>query len=702
MNRFNITLDRPSGVYYAGEVITGSVTIDGRGEKCRSVLLECAGKARVHWHVGSGDNRTDYDGKKYYMESKRTLYGNFYKTTVLDNAGEDAFFGGAHGEGDMYIPCLPEEGTNGKEMKLIVRVCDYDWGKRDDNIGEVVIDARKLALSNEPITYDLTRNGKPEKGNVTLVANFIPTSALTPNPNEKKTSVTSEETLVLKVLRANGLRKADWIGKNDVYVQAWRAPGDLTMPPPVGKKLPEPDKKITLPNESMKWSFAFPTRADSPGSAVLRAGDSAYVAYYIKAEIDKKGWKNPSLKFPVTIIPTRPAPSPVLLAPASLQYEDQIKKMKMCCFACGEAGSVMLKFKVGRRAFAPGENVDLSGSAVLNNSTIPVTARIVLRQHIILSTTDKYERDTRVDHRIELGAKLVDPGVDAALDDLALTIPAVPPSFFGAKGSVAARREPLVYTYELSLQAKASSGHKVKIDIPILISALPPKAEAIEEASTSPSSVSLHEDAFGIQDNAILDDRPCTTVDPVTGLEDGTGQVVPASTGGGNIFEPDDLGSGQGVYHYQPQVVVFSSNTAENTPSAPAMEDSSAVDHAAAYNKLLEDMKMEYDARLTVDKWIKQYPSVASSLTPGEFAGVLKQILFSLEQATIARELTSGFKNNGRLTTEHINAALEACPYSKMEIVRVMAPYVSDPENKATVLEQLYSFEKEEAAKFFP
>lgn len=101
MNRFNITLDRPSGVYYAGEVITGSVTIDGRGEKCRSVLLTCAGKARVHWHTGSGDDRNDYDGKKYYMESKRTLYGNFYKTTVLDNAGEDAFFGGAHGEGDM-------------------------------------------------------------------------------------------------------------------------------------------------------------------------------------------------------------------------------------------------------------------------------------------------------------------------------------------------------------------------------------------------------------------------------------------------------------------------------------------------------------------------------------------------------------------------------------------------------------------------
>lgn len=101
MNKFSIKLDRPSATYYAGEVITGSVTIDCNGETCRSILLTCAGKARVHWHTGGGDNRNDYDGVKYFMENKRTLYGNFYKTTVLDNAGDHAYFGGAFGDGDM-------------------------------------------------------------------------------------------------------------------------------------------------------------------------------------------------------------------------------------------------------------------------------------------------------------------------------------------------------------------------------------------------------------------------------------------------------------------------------------------------------------------------------------------------------------------------------------------------------------------------
>ena len=45
----------------------------------------------------------------------------------------------------MYIPCLPTEGEHGGgAMRLIVPVCDYDWGKKDDNIGEIIIDAKNL------------------------------------------------------------------------------------------------------------------------------------------------------------------------------------------------------------------------------------------------------------------------------------------------------------------------------------------------------------------------------------------------------------------------------------------------------------------------------------------------------------------------------------------------------------------------------
>lgn len=160
-SKFQITLDRRSGVYYAGEVVTGTLTVNPQqNETCRSLQLEMIGKAKVHWHHGGGDNRTDYDGRKTFLYHQRTLIGNFFRTALLDEAGECAKFGDAVGDGDIYIPCLPNEGNG---MRIIVRVCDYDWGKRDDNLGEVVIDARDLASQNDAVTFDLTRNGKPEQ-----------------------------------------------------------------------------------------------------------------------------------------------------------------------------------------------------------------------------------------------------------------------------------------------------------------------------------------------------------------------------------------------------------------------------------------------------------------------------------------------------------------------------------------------------------
>ena len=39
---------------------------------------------------------------------------------------------------------------------------------------------------------------------------------------------------------------------------------------------------------------------------------------------------------------------------------------------------IKLKMSVARRAYAPGEAIDLTGSEVDNDSTIPVTVRVVL------------------------------------------------------------------------------------------------------------------------------------------------------------------------------------------------------------------------------------------------------------------------------------------------------------------------------------
>jgi hypothetical protein len=469
--------------------------------------------------------------------------------------------------------------------------------------------------------------------------------------------------------------------------------------------------KISLPNGPLTFRFAFPTREDSPGSAVLRCGDYAYIAYYIKAEIDKKGWRNPSLKLPITIIPSRPLPMPQLLSRFATQHQDEIKKMKFCCFACGNAGFVSIEMNVGRRAYAPGEIIDLQGSKVVNDSTIPVTMQLVLRQHIQLSTTGVYAFSTHGCERFHLAERETAPGTSFYLDELLnATIPAVPPSFFGAQGLASAKREPLTFTYDLSLQAKAKSGHKVKIDMPILVSALPPKPEAIAEASTSASTAANMLSPFEIQSFAVTDNAPCETVNIVTGLEDNQGVIVPSITGSTNLYDNTDYGSSVNSYSYQPQVVTFSStspgsstggidNNVNVTPTSTAAP-SVKIDHDKAYAVLLERMAVEYDTRLVVDKWIKEYPTAASNLTPQEFAGVLKKVLFSLEQPAVARELTNGMSKDV-MTTKHITAAMEACPYSKLELVRVMAPYARDPENKEDVLSSLYSFERNDAAKLF-
>ena len=35
--------------------------------KCRGLKIRLLGQSRIHWHSGSGDNRTDYDGRKVFQ-----------------------------------------------------------------------------------------------------------------------------------------------------------------------------------------------------------------------------------------------------------------------------------------------------------------------------------------------------------------------------------------------------------------------------------------------------------------------------------------------------------------------------------------------------------------------------------------------------------------------------------------------------------
>lgn len=605
-------------------------------------------------------------------------------------------------------------------MRLIIRVCDYDWGKRDDNLGEIVVDARDL-VGKDTVTFDLTRNGKPEKGTIKLAARFVPTSTISITPNtgggayagtnfgDGASGASSSETLVLKIISATGLRKGDWVGHNDVYVQAWRAPDSLSMPIPPGKKLPEPDKKITLPNESVTFPFAFPTRADSPGSAVLPCGDYAYVAYYVYAKVDKKLWKDPSLKVPIVIVPSRPVPLPRLLLPAEKNVVDEpIYSTKICCFTCGQAGMITIKLSLNRSAYAPGETVEMHGE-VVNDSSIPVEARVVLKQHIKLQTTGSWDVAHTGQQKFRLYTIECEAHSTRQLGDLPVQIPAVPPSFYGSKGMFV-RRDPLTYHYTISLEGASKGGSKVSSEIPVLISALPPTRKAVMAAQSNLTTNLAMTDPAQVQANAVLDDRPCKTVEEKTGFEDGL-NLTPTVDGSGNVYNgniyshtEDSGGDSHGNVPYQPVVSIFPTaptfDPNESTqPSEPDIEvPGSSVGHEEAFNDLLSRMANDLDARLAVDQWIKDNPSAASELTPEEFATVLKKVLYSFDQTSVARELVVG---RGSVTVDHVVATMEACPFSKAELAKVMAPYVSDPENKDSILSQLYSFERGEVSKMF-
>lgn len=288
----------------------------------------------------------------------------------------------------------------------------------------------------------------------------------------------------------------------------------------------------------------------------------AYIGYYIIATLDKNKWSNnPTLKVPIIILPSFPVPMPQLLTPTDSRVgPTPLNEFSFCCFKCGAAGNVELKLSLPRRAFAPGEMIDLSGSEVINDSTIPVQARVHVRQLIKLTSQNTLSPLFRDETRFfELDSILVKSQTTSNLGSLNVTVPALPPTFFGARGFTARNKavEPLKFCYELSLEVEAKSGHKEKIGVPILISASPPKVEPIRDKSQFRANRIV--DPFEIQRFTICGDAPCAS--EAKSVQD-AGTIVPAITGAGHLWDIDqDERAAMKAYPFQPQVVLFSSDS---------------------------------------------------------------------------------------------------------------------------------------------
>lgn len=595
----------------------------------------------MHWHTGSGDNRTDYDGTTSFQDQRFTLHGNYYKTGVIDNAGEDAYFNKVQGSGVILIPC--DDRDLGR-MELIVRVMDEDFGKRDDLLGELVIDAANLARSGQMQSFPLNRNGKPEKGQVIMSAKMMPFSSTFPTNTASTTGMAvssrvalKDQCLVLTVHSATGLRRADWGGRNDVYVQFYRPPPTKEMV--AGKKLPGPDKKTVLPEGTTTYPFAFQLRNDAPGSAEIPVGDRAYVRYDLYAHASFANWRDPSSRRTISVIPNRPTPKLELLSPAEHSTPFSPLYGCSCCGmkCCKEDGMVSTSLTIDRRSYAPGEKVVIGGK-VVNETKKDLPVTVVLRQYIMLHTAGHFSE-----------------AVEKARSMMRSDVPIDNPwqiFDFAVHGTEPSATTPKITGDEDAGRVMPASG----IGFVNTTQYSEDRGRLGPEQRYQPVVNAF--DDFAIASSASNSTSPAPSAPAVP--------ITPTTAPDNTAFSSQEQAAGGGI------------------------------------SSLLSSLDDAYDKRKAVGEWIRDHPYSASKLTPDEVSSILSKVTFSLDQASVAGEIAAAFERSENLKCAHIVSAMRTCKYSATDVAKAMAPYASDPQNKEAVLDMLdYSFEKDDVAKFF-
>jgi hypothetical protein len=571
MTKLSIELERQNGIFYAGEVVRGTVklTTTGKEVTCRAFNIQLKGEARVHWHAATdADLRMDYDGSTVYQYQHLTVCGNFYKTGLLPNTGKDANFDTIHNLGVIQIPCSTAETQN---LSLIVRAMDYDWGKKDELLGDVLVDVVELSQQGCPKTFPLTHTKGQQKGEITISAKYLPYDAIFPTSTHSGIAVSKtiaeDCCLVLRIHKATGLKKADdWLaGKNNVYIQVYRIDNAKSIGTVPGQKLPGPQKKVTIPADTeIIAPFAFALQQDAPPSVELGVLDRSTIRYKIQAYIDLADWKDPFTKVHITVIPNRPIPRPLLLQPHKEQVGPDL--VYGCCCSAGKSGVATIQIQLGRLAYAAGETIDMSGSTILYEGNKEMMAEVVLTGYYQLNS---YEKGTTTRREHSLGRIPLVCHSQTTLNDTnknnKFIIPPVYPSFY--RGAKEPRQRShyscLRWTYTIGIKVGSDDvfSRYVQVALPILISSAPPYSEALREHQhLTPKNVTFG--IWDIFDHAVSDaEEACTTAPTITGPEDG-GTVRAVGTPITTWEDQDDnnyVGSGEGQesMSYQPFIATF-------------------------------------------------------------------------------------------------------------------------------------------------
>lgn len=365
-----IQLERESKIYYPGETVNGAVVLKvPKATTCQGgVFIDFRAKAVTEWIKEAEEEvkRKCLSGETVFQHQIKTLLGCSYQTGSLRTSGQKEGenclgkaidFDTIPGLGDIYIPC--DESAK-KNMKLRVEAIE----------SATLIDIPKLIAEAGPQLYYMTSMvGNMQKGSINLSAEFVDYGDAF--PDEKH--CTHKLCLVLHVHRLRGVKK----GTKDVNVQVH----DWTNVPEA-----KPDRetlnRVHLEEGEKTFPFSLKLRQDAPGSANWKIGtDTASIFYTIKsyADINNKA-SGAGVQF--TVISNRPLPRPALLSPFKMETGDQpYNTVSTCCFRSTRF-AVSIKMNLSRLVYGPGEVIGLTGSSIVNNSTQPQRAQIVLRSYL--------------------------------------------------------------------------------------------------------------------------------------------------------------------------------------------------------------------------------------------------------------------------------------------------------------------------------
>jgi len=585
------------------------------------------------------------------------------------------------------------------------------------------------------VTLPLQRNGEPVLGKnevrstVTLAADLVPVETVF---GQVTIAGTATHILRLHVLRANNLRKANWIRDNDVYVQAYRAPEDAET----GGPLPQPIENTLLSAGRHVYPFAFPLRLDAPGSAEGIGNERSYIRYSVSANVDESSYGFPMATRPISVVANRPLAQLPLLGPA---YRTTTKEMTSCCGpigVCGYTGDVTVKLTLDRRAYAAGEPFGFELSVDNQTSTF-CSCAVYVRRAIVLKTFDKAQPKRRLFYsthdmtsliRAEAGKMLVLNGIERDC-----RVPNLQPSFFGATGIPRSKPDPLVWTYALHAKVHVGGvgmlGPHVDVFLPIILTAAAPYEGLSEQGVTLPGLVEVKYliktrpgyDAYSAVSNRAHLSLASSPYFPTIFGEDELanvasvvpiGEAVNVSDGGSDDEDDAAIVVASNQTHYQPVTVLWAASPSrralENLPAAvvvgadvSATEAKGGDDASEAnlgFGQLLQDLTDGADST-RVTEWVRQHPDAAGALTPPDVSTILSAVPLAIDQPPAARALAAGLAaadaTESRLTTAHVLAAMAACSFVQVDVaVAMVAVGLAHPETIPELLSAARRWER--------